>query len=186
MEYRTLDNSQKYLKILRVVSIITTIACMVMIFNFSADNAVESTDLSSKVVQYFCQFVYKLTGKDPQVAFSLETMYMLEYFFRKLAHMTIYMLLSINMMLVLFTFNISMYIRIGITFILCYGYACSDEIHQMFVDGRGAAFKDTLFDGTGALIGIVIALIVYCIIYTLYYRHISKKTVEFRHYKENN
>lgn len=182
-EICVLDQSEKYLKILRVVAIITTIACMIMIFNFSADPAVKSSKLSSKVVDYFCMIVYRFTGKNPQVAFSMETMYMLEYFFRKLAHMTIYFLLSMNIMLVLFTFNMKMYIRIFLTFLLSYGYACSDEFHQSFVVGRGPSFQDTLIDGTGAIIGIMIALIIYCIIYTLYYRHISKKALDFKHYK---
>ena len=37
----------------------------------------------------------------------------------------------------------------------------------MFVDGRGASFTDCLIDTSGALLGIVAALIIYCIMYTI-------------------
>ena len=57
--------------------------------------------------------------------------------------------------------------RIFISVFFCFIYACTDEFHQMFVDGRGASFFDCLIDTTGAILGIVAALILYCILYTI-------------------
>jgi len=39
--------------------------------------------------------------------------------------------------------------------IVSYLYACSDEIHQLFIEGRSCQFSDTLVDGIGIVIGIV-------------------------------
>lgn len=39
-------------------------------------------------------------------------------------------------------------IPIGVTFI----YACTDEIHQLFVPGRAGRFTDVLIDTTGGII----------------------------------
>ena len=39
-------------------------------------------------------------------------------------------------------------------------YAISDEVHQIFVDGRGAAVTDVMIDSGGAAIGASIAYVV--------------------------
>ena len=43
-------------------------------------------------------------------------------------------------------------------------YAISDEVHQIFSEGRACQITDVLIDSTGALSGIVIAFLVYKII----------------------
>ncbi len=43
-----------------------------------------------------------------------------------------------------------------ISFIICLMYAISDEIHQIFVPGRGAQISDVLLDSLGAGTGIII------------------------------
>ena len=46
--------------------------------------------------------------------------------------------------------------RRGASLLLCVAYAISDEIHQIFVPGRGPLVKDILIDGAGAVIGIML------------------------------
>ena len=43
-------------------------------------------------------------------------------------------------------------------------YALSDEIHQIFIDGRSCEFRDWVIDTAGALIGIAAFLLVMLII----------------------
>lgn len=43
-------------------------------------------------------------------------------------------------------------------------YAISDEVHQIFSEGRACQITDVLIDSSGALSGIVIAFLVYKII----------------------
>ncbi len=44
---------------------------------------------------------------------------------------------------------------ISLSFILCLLYACSDEIHQSFVNGRTASLRDIGYDSLGMLIVIL-------------------------------
>ena len=54
-------------------------------------------------------------------------------------------------------------------FAVCFLYGISDEIHQLFVPGRGFQYIDILMDGVGALIGL-----------TVYALHRMKRTQELR------
>ena len=42
-----------------------------------------------------------------------------------------------------------------IAFLITVGYGCTDELHQMFVEGRSADANDLLADAAGALVGTV-------------------------------
>lgn len=49
-------------------------------------------------------------------------------------------------------------------------YACTDEIHQLFVPGRSGQFRDVMIDSLGAFIGILILSIFLMII-----NHLKKR-----------
>ena len=40
--------------------------------------------------------------------------------------------------------------------LICFVYACTDEFHQYFVDGRYCSFIDVLIDSIGSLISILL------------------------------
>jgi VanZ family protein len=40
-------------------------------------------------------------------------------------------------------------------------YAITDEVHQLFVHGRGGQFSDVCIDAGGALIGVLLVLLVH-------------------------
>lgn len=42
---------------------------------------------------------------------------------------------------------------------ICTGYAVRDEIHQLFVPGRGAQVRDVLIVSGGAVVGIMMWLV---------------------------
>lgn len=43
--------------------------------------------------------------------------------------------------------------------LFCFLYACSDEIHQIFVPGRSCEWKDVLLDSAGAVLGVFMSLL---------------------------
>ena len=45
--------------------------------------------------------------------------------------------------------------RLLLTLALCIAYAASDEVHQYFVPGRSADYRDVLADGAGAALGLL-------------------------------
>jgi len=93
---------------------------------------------------------------------------------RKCMHTSVYFVLSILICNCLKIFKISglknLIMPIGISFL----YACTDELHQLFVEGRTSQFTDVLIDTTGAIIGVTIFTILLSIISNL------KNTKNFR------
>src|SRR5699024_5339997 len=119
---------------LRIIAILTTLIWMIVIFRFSMDTGVSSHELSDFCVQVFNKAIYHFTGKDLRISITPEHYALIELFFRKLAHMSIYFILSINVMIVLFTFNMKMTLTMFISALFCLLYALSDEFHQLVVD----------------------------------------------------
>ncbi len=152
---------------LRWIAIFTTLIWMIVIFRFSMDDASASHELSDLCVRIFNRAVLVITGKDLTIAISPSHYAYIELFFRKLAHMSIYFILSINVMVVLFTFNMKMRYRMLAALLFCFLYALTDEFHQTFVAGRAGSFLDCLIDTGGAFLGLFAALLLYCVLYTL-------------------
>lgn len=100
---------------LRIIAILTTLIWMIVIFRFSMDTGVSSHELSDFCVQVFNKAVYHFTGKDLRISITPEHYALIELFFRKLAHMSIYFILSINILNIIFILNVNKTI---ITFIL--------------------------------------------------------------------
>ena len=44
--------------------------------------------------------------------------------------------------------------------LICILYATSDELHQVFIPGRGAQVKDVIIDSAGACVGILVYMII--------------------------
>lgn len=80
---------------------------------------------------------------------------------RKVMHVTEYFILSLLLINALRVSNVNITKAVAITILICFLYACSDELHQMFIDSRSPSFIDTLIDTTGALIGSCLWIIVY-------------------------
>lgn len=149
---------------------------MLLIFSFSAQDATESSGLSSglcaKIVS-IVQNLLHLDGKEAQIIWWTEW---LEAPIRKMAHFTEYMIFSIltcvhGLMLRLaagkretiyhngkeaFTGFLPL---VGKTVPFCIFYAVTDEIHQYFVPGRSCRFFDVGVDSLGILCGAALFLL---------------------------
>lgn len=85
---------------------------------------------------------------------------------RKNAHAFEYLVLSIFVAAVLFSFNFKGKSSIIYIMFICLFYAVTDEFHQMFVPGRSSLVSDVLIDFLGSIIGIGL-------FYLFYYKIIS-------------
>lgn len=75
--------------------------------------------------------------------------------FRKFAHAFEFFILTlflINLFKCYKFSNIKVYL---ISLILCFIYACLDEIHQLYIPGRTSQFSDVLIDTFGSIMGIL-------------------------------
>jgi len=80
---------------------------------------------------------------------------------RKCAHFLEYMILALLVLNVLkLYFNMKQVVIITIVFVFL--YACSDEIHQLFVQGREGAIRDVIIDTCGGITLVLIKLFVTC------------------------
>ena len=90
-----------------------------------------------------------------------------EFVIRKSAHMFAYFVLAILWFMSMYENKINLRNISTVSFVMTFLFACSDEYHQTFVNGRSGEFRDVLVDSTGAIIGLVLA----CLIV----RYINKK-----------
>lgn len=132
----------------KIIKYTLLIIWMIIIFLFSNQPAKESSKLSNSFLEKTITIFYKdiNTEKKEQLIkkYGLIT--------RKLAHFTIYLVLGVLMLSTISEYNIKTKILVSIT--LCFLYALSDEIHQLFIIGRSKEFKDVLIDTAGSFIGI--------------------------------
>lgn len=144
----------------RRLSLIAVIAVAVMIFVFSAQEGEESAKLSAGVTDWVLRMVVPGYG-EMTVSEKLHYLNIAGFWVRKAAHFSEYALLA-------FTLSVHLhYVLIGQRFrrvALCaWGvatlYACTDELHQMFVSARGPAVRDVLIDSAGALTGAFLGII---------------------------
>lgn len=78
----------------------------------------------------------------------------------KRAHVTEYIILCISFLTAFWVSGIRGKGRNIASFVLTFGYACTDEFHQLFVPGRAGRFTDVLIDSSGALVLSLIVVLV--------------------------
>lgn len=80
---------------------------------------------------------------------------------RKLAHMFLYMILTVLLYIptkgVFEKYRLSLIITTGVSM----SYAVLDEIHQLFVPGRSGQIQDIIIDGIGVLVGVLLVMLFY-------------------------
>lgn len=123
---------------------------MAVIFLFSAQPAHESDGLSKSVTLFVIQLAKRVMPLD-ELTVDIAT---LNHLIRKLAHFTVYFVLGILTANALKTSGVSTFKAVALALAICIVYAATDEIHQMFVPGRGAQVKDVLIDSAGAVVGV--------------------------------
>jgi len=123
------------------------IANMLAIFLFSGQTGEDSGELSGLLAAILSKAVW--LG------------WVFQYInIRKAAHFSIYFLLGIFTIRAVALHTEQTKARIGAALVICFLYACSDELHQHFVPGRGPSFRDVLIDTAGALTSIGILTVV--------------------------
>ncbi len=75
---------------------------------------------------------------------------------RKYAHVFEYFVLFVLLFLYLDCYKISFKNKLIYALIISILYACSDEVHQLFVEGRDGRVIDVIIDSCGSFIGLVL------------------------------
>ncbi|WAG69352.1 VanZ family protein [Clostridium sp. CF011] len=82
-----------------------------------------------------------------------------DYLVRKNAHFFVCLVLGILMINALIRNSVEGIQSLVLALLICILYAISDEVHQVFVPGRGAHVKDVIIDSAGAAMGLEMYLI---------------------------
>ena len=132
--------------------IAATVLWMVLIFAFSAQNALESGDVSSRLLRRVLAFV--TPGWDSMTKGQRARLIMACHsVFRKLGHFTEYAVLGVFLTLLFRRKKEQQPVWNRLPLLIALLYAASDELHQRFVPGRSCELRDVLIDFSGALLG---------------------------------
>lgn len=156
--------------ILKIIKWILVILCMVQIFMFSNDPADESDKKSNFIIVSIAEVLAgrSLSGVERQKKID-------EYvvLVRKGAHFFIYFVLGFLVLSLFKEYKDLNTKIILISLLVSILYACSDEIHQLFVVGRSGSIIDVGIDSLGALFGTYF----YYFIYLIRRKYEQEKTV---------
>lgn len=153
-------NKQIIKHLIRYILIILIILLCIKIFKLSNENGEISQSTSNSVTKNIVMVLNKNVSES-EINKKIE---IIDPIMRKLAHLSIYILLGSLVMECLLTFDNSKIKKVLISIAFTFLYACSDELHQRFVAGRSGEIRDVLIDILGSLIGIMIVLIAVIII----------------------
>lgn len=81
---------------------------------------------------------------------------------RKFAHASVYFILYILVLNLIYQIKKEYKLAYCIMSIgVCFLYACTDEFHQLYVDGRTGLFSDVIIDTLGATVSFIFVEIIY-------------------------
>jgi VanZ family protein len=138
----------------KILSWSAVILWMALIFYLSHQPATESNQLSKGITELIVKTVEKV---DPNPEFDIRSF---NYIVRKNAHFFAYLILGVLVLNALRRSGVYGYRSVGLALLMCVLYAISDEVHQLFVPGRGAQIKDVIIDCAGVSIGIGVYILI--------------------------
>jgi VanZ family protein len=123
------------------------------IFSFSTQEAEESSEVSGEVVEVVVNQVSKVNPKVNKDKLRVELVFPV----RKAAHMAEFTLLYCSLLLTFYAWMLRGRRVPLLAWICTFLYACSDELHQLFVSGRASRFTDVLID---CAIGFIVTVVI--------------------------
>ena len=136
----------------RITFPLLVVLCACVIFIFSNQVGKTSENISDSFTIKIIDVYTKVIKKEYTEKQKKDLVKDLRKFIRKSAHFTIYLLLGLFSYATLKSYGCKHSIFYSILF--CFLYACSDEIHQLFVSDRTGRVFDVFIDTLGASVGI--------------------------------
>ena len=127
--------------------IVVLVFWMLLIFNLSGQDGIASLNQSNFIVKLAQNFSFFENFDHGKMSVVI----------RKSAHFFVYFVLAL--ILYHLVGKGKSYAGIYYTLSVVFLYACSDELHQSFVVGRGGKFSDVLIDSAGGIAGVFMYVI---------------------------
>lgn len=141
-----------------IISILFVILCALFIFFMSSMDINESNGNSKTIIKDVVEKSVKttnglgITAKHPSKNKIQQVIEKWNYPLRKVAHASEYFIFTFLILLALKSSKVSGIKMFTIALIICFIYACTDEYHQTFINGRTGQFSDVLIDTLGGFI----------------------------------
>lgn len=132
----------------KFIKLMLVIIWMGLIFSFSSDTGDVSTKKSDS---FIINVVEKFYGRKLSNSERKKWIEKLVIITRKGAHLGVYFILGILIFNFVVEFSCK---KTLISVIISFIYACSDEFHQLFVNGRSGMVSDVILDTIGSCLGI--------------------------------
>lgn len=142
-----------------IISWILVVIWASLIFIMSSMDTNESNSKSKKTLNEIVEKTVEttngmgITDKHPTENKLNDVINKLNHPFRKVAHASEYLIFSILLLIALKNSGVNGIKLFILTIVICFVYACTDEYHQTFVNGRTGQFVDVIIDTIGAFIG---------------------------------
>ena len=140
----------------KIILSILIILWMGLIFFFSNQQAVDSDNVSNGVISKVIDVIEYIKGSE----FTDNELDMIYDYavtpVRKTAHFLIYTILGMLVFNLIKQYKVKIKDVIIISILICLFYACTDEIHQLFILGRSGELRDVLIDTLGSIFGIFV------------------------------
>ena len=120
--------------ILKPFSFLPALTMMYIIFSFSAQDGVDSGSLSYDVSHKIVEIGNEVLQK--------------------------YFILAVTVSFPFYVYGLRGFPLMLVAGLICVGFACGDEYHQSFVEGRGPSVRDVGIDSIGVFCGILFVRIV--------------------------
>lgn len=151
-----------------IIILIPVILCMGLIYYFSSQNSTQSDTVSQNFTKGIAGILFKNFDLF-SLNFQNTIIFELNMFIRKVAHFSVFFLMSIFIYAEL-TIWFKKYLMNGIiTTAFCMLYALFDEFHQSFIPGRTPLIKDIFIDTAGALLGVIFCFSIISVIHFIKY-----------------
>ena len=164
------------INILRTILVVLLFIMFGIIFNFSNQDGEKSGNLSREVTENVTKninSIQKLEKSEKEKVLNR-----IEHYIRKLAHFSLYLVVGILTMSLMYTFDLKNIKKILTSLGIGMFYATSDEIHQVFIPERNASIFDVLIDSCRVLTGILIIFVIVKIFLRLKKHEKKAKNVE--------
>ena len=131
-----------------LIILIPVVLWMALIFRLSSQTAHDSYHLSEVLTDKFIEAIKRIKPDS-----YINRTYMNEIL-RKIAHYLEYFVLELLMLWLISRIVIRRRNIIRLSVSVCIFFAVTDELHQIFVQGRGPRLLDIIIDGLGIMTGV--------------------------------
>ncbi len=119
------------------------------IFGFSSKTAEESSGTSEKIARYVIEIINNV--KEIDDAKKEEVFHAVHFLIRKGAHFAEFALLTLLVFFLAQSYGLKKTICAIISLVYCLIFASTDEIHQLYVNGRSGEVRDVFIDFCGGV-----------------------------------